>query len=126
MKAVRIILVILMLLTLTACADKDNKIYCSQNANHSLGAEWKYEIMPADILKETDHYERRSPFNCGPGYSQHWVFEPIGQGEVTINWISYEGGNDVVESECYYVVYNVDENLNAVKTFDSRYPERGA
>ncbi len=126
MKAVRIIAVILIVLMLTACADKDNKIYCSQNANHSLGAEWKYEITPAGILKEADHYESRSPLNCGPGYSQHWVFEPIGQGEVTISWISYEAGDHVVESECYFVVYTVDENMNPTKTFDSRYPERTA
>lgn len=101
---------------------KDNKLYFTENGNGSLGASWEYEISSDGILREVDYYESKFVI-LGPGYSQHWVFEPIGQGEVTINWISYRAGTSIVESECYYVTYVVDENLNATKTFDSRYPD---
>lgn len=119
-KSARIIFAILILVMLTACGSKDNKLRISQNANGSSGAEWKYEINPNGILKEIDYSESKFLGFLGPGYTQHWVFEPVALGEVTINWTSYEAGTDIVESECYYITYSVDENLKITKIFDSR------
>ena len=42
---------------------------------------------------------------------------------MTINWISYKAGDIVVESECYNVIYNIDENMAVTKIFDSRNPD---
>lgn len=120
MKAIRIIYSFFLLITLTSCGQKDKRLYCSQNANSSRGANWEYEICPDGILKEVEYYESKGFLNIGPGYSQHWVFEPIGKGEVTVSWISYKAGTSVVASECYYVIYNVDDDRNITKTFDSR------
>lgn len=104
----------MILVTLTACSSKNNKLRISQNVNGSSGTEWEYEINPNGILKEVDYSESKF---LGPDYTQHWVFEPV---KVTINWISYEAGTDIVESEYYYITYSVDENLKITKIFDSR------
>ncbi len=36
-------------------------------------------------------YTSKFPVNFGAGYKQHWIFEMIGAGEVTIDWLAYEG-----------------------------------
>ena len=123
MKTAKIISAILILVMLTACGQKDNRLYCSQTANGSSGKHWEYKTDQDGILKAVDYYESRGFLNFGPGYIQRWVFEPIEQGEVTINWISYKAGDIVVESECYHVIYNVDENMTVTKIFDSRYSD---
>lgn len=108
---------------LTSCGKDDKRLYCSQNANGSAGDHWGCELVPDGILNEVDYYTTRSPFNFGPGYKENWVFEPMGQGEVTINWTAYTGGNHIDENASFYVVYTVDDDKSITKTFDSRYSD---
>ncbi len=121
MKVVPIISAFLITIGFTSFNKDDNRLYCSQSANGSAGDHWGCELVPDNILKEVDYYTTKFPLNLGPGYVENWVFEPIGQGEVTINWTAYTGGAFVDEDSSYYVVYTVDGDKNITKTFDSRY-----
>ena len=120
MKAFRVITAVMIAILLTGCKKSDNKLHFIQDANGSRGQKWEYEMYPEGILEEVDYYTSRFFLNFGPGYNQNWVFEPIGQGEVTINWNCYHSGNSLDESECYSLTYRVDENLKAKIISDSR------
>lgn len=59
MKIIRIMPIVLILITLTACGSKDNRLYFTQYGNGSRGAYWKYEISSDSILREADYYEKK-------------------------------------------------------------------
>lgn len=116
MRRIIVIISIILFFSITGCEKKDNKVYFSQPANGSRGQTWKYEINPEGVLKEVDFYDSYILL----AHYENWVFEPISQGEVTINWICFVSGTSVDEDECYSVTYLVDENLKVKKIFDSR------
>lgn len=117
MKIIRVIVIIILFFLLTGCGETNNKLHFSQPANGSRGQTWRYEINPEGVLKEIDFYDS---YIFPTAHYENWVFEPIGKGEVTVNWISYKAGTSVVADECYYVIYDVDDDMNITKTFDSR------
>lgn len=117
MKIIRVIVMIILFLLLTGCGETNNKLHFSQPANGSRGQTWRYEINPEGVLKEVDFYDS---YILPTAHYENWVFEPINQGEVTINWICFVSGTSVDEDECYSVTYLVDENLKVKKIFDSR------
>ncbi len=117
MRRIIVIISIILFFSITGCEKKDNKVYFSQPANGSRGQTWKYEINPEGVLKEVDFYDS---YILPTAHYENWVFEPINQGEVTINWICFVSGTSVDEDECYSVTYLVDEDLKVKKIFDSR------
>ncbi len=86
---------------LTGCSD-DNTIEFTQKGNSSSGSYWEYDLSCDNILKEIQYEETSF---LGPGYTQHWTFEIIGTGYVTINWLAYEGGRDYSEKKSCSVTY---------------------
>lgn len=72
---------------------KNNEIVLSQSANSSSGVYWEYKLSTDGIIEEKQYYESRFPLNFGPGYEQNWIFEVIGEGEVTIHWTAYHGSS---------------------------------
>lgn len=80
----------------------------TQNANSSSGTHWAYELSDQSIIREKEYFESRHLFNFGPGYTQHWIFEVIGAGEVTIHWLKYTGGNDLDRNESYDIICETD------------------
>lgn len=110
----RIITALLLCSMLTACGDtaaNQSKIEFTQSANSSSGSYWEYTLSTDDILVETDYQTSKSPLNFGPGYKQHWTFEIMQAGEVTIEWLAYEG-DSYKESDSYSVTYVFDDNGN--------------
>lgn len=89
---------------------KKNELLLTQSANGSSGSYWEYSLSTENVIKEKQYYESRNPLNFGPGYKQNWLFEVIGEGEVTIYWIAYEGGNSINQSKSYTLTYNFDKN----------------
>lgn len=90
--------------------NEDNKsktIEFTRNANSSDGSYWEYELSTDTVITEVDYYTSKFPLNFGSGYKQHWTFEAIGEGEVTISWIAYEG-DTYDEKHSYSVTYSVD------------------
>ena len=117
MKTKRLLVLIIVLAGFTAAAvilfiinngqkyDKHH-IKISQKANSSSGQYWEYKMSNETVLKEIDRYDW-SLFPLSSHYDQVWVFEPIGQGEVTINWLVYQG-SWLNEKKSYSVTYEVD------------------
>lgn len=103
------VILILALIAALAISSYDNKTYTeiefTQYGNGSLDSYWTYELSNDDVLKEIDYYKTSV---MGPGFTQHWSFEIIGEGEVTIHWNYYEAGNEFIEDESYSVTYTFD------------------
>lgn len=98
----------------SACVDSASdrsEIEFTQNANSSSGSYWEYQLSTDSILAETDYHTSKFPINFGPGYKQHWTFEIINPGEVTIEWLAYEG-DSYKESNSYSITYIFDDNGN--------------
>lgn len=94
---------------------KDKHLYFSHYASGSAGEYWEYELSTNEVIKETKHYR------SGLGNNYHWVFAPIGEGNVTINWKLYEsGGSNLNESESYSITYYFDEFGNYTVLEDTR------
>ncbi len=99
---------------LTACggtSSEQQMMTFTQSANSSSGSYWEYELSTDTILVETDYHESKSPLNFGPGYTQHWTFEIMNAGEVTIHWLAYEG-DSYKESDSYSTTYVFDADGN--------------
>lgn len=112
-RALLIIAVLPIALTPAACESSPrNRITISQNANGSSGEHWEYELSCDNVLREVKYQTHRSPLNFGPGYEEQWIFEAVAEGEVTIRWTAYEGGEHIMEDKCYSAVYNVDADGN--------------
>ncbi len=62
-----------------------------------------------NVLQEVSYTTERYLLNLGPGYKQCWIFELVGEGMVTIEWLFYEGG-DYVEEKSYSVTYCVEND----------------
>ena len=93
----------------------DKQLYFSHYASGSAGEYWEYELSTNEVIKETDHYR------SGLGNNYHWVFTPIGEGNVTIRWKMYEsGGSNLNESESYSITYYFDESGNYTLLEDTR------
>lgn len=88
-------------------------------ANGSSGEFYKYELDRDDILREVDHYYKRFFLNFGPGYSDVWEFEIIGEGELTVSWTAYRGGSDIVKAESFTETYLVKDG-KCTKISDTR------
>lgn len=91
---------------------KSKTMKISQYSNGSSGECWSYEFSKEGVLEEEEYYTSRFFLNFGPGYRENWIFKSVGEGEVTVYWIKYSGGCDIVESECYEVIYTVDSAGN--------------
>lgn len=88
---------------------KKNELLLTQSANSSSGLYWEYSLSTEKVIKEKQYYESRNPLNFGSGYKQNWLFEVIGEGEVTIYWIAYSGSS-IDKSKSYTLTYDFDEN----------------
>lgn len=112
-KSIAAVIISITLISLTACSDSSNQmIELTQKANSSAGKEWQYCLSNEDVIREIDYYETR--FFLSPGYTQHWKFEVINDGIVTIHWTAYHGSNES-EKDSYDVTYCVsDGNLSIV------------
>lgn len=96
------------LILLTGCTSSTDDIFVvRQSANGSAGAYWEYELSCSGVLEEIDYQTTRNALNFGPGYKQEWTFQATGEGEVTINWLAYEG-DSLVQDKCYSQTYLVD------------------
>lgn len=105
-RAKRIIIAFLFLLgvlCLNACGTNSSVIELEQRGNGSSGSYWEYSLSNNDVIKETDYYETRF---LGPGYTQHWTFEIINDGDVTIHWKAFAGGHEH-NMDSYDEVYSV-------------------
>ena len=93
----------------------DKQLYFSHYASGSAGEYWEYELSTSEVIKENKHYR------SGLGNNYHWVFTPIGEGNVTINWKLYEaGGPKYNKTESYSVTYYFDEFGNYTVLEDTR------
>ena len=104
-----ILLCVTAILLLSACADPD-WVILSQTGNHSAGDWWDYELSNDTVIREMDYTESQL-VPVSPGYQQHWKFEIIGEGDVTIYWQAYKGDH-FSEKHSYSVTYHFDENGN--------------
>lgn len=94
-------------LLLTGCAEKPVMLHQSQTANSSSGSYWEYEMGAEDVLTESEYYETRF---LGPGYTQHWEFEAVGEGNVTILWKHYITGGHLDAKQSYSATYQVKDH----------------
>lgn len=109
-----IVLMLQILTVFSACDDSSSsqsEIEFTQSANSSSGSYWEYELSTDNVLIETEYYTSKFPLNLGSGYKQHWTFEIINSGEVTIEWLAYEG-DSYKESASYSMTYVFDDNGN--------------
>lgn len=93
---------------LSSCSTSKNgseTFTLSQTANGSSGSYWEYTLSTDNVIKEIDYYETSI---IGPGYRQYWIFEITGEGEVTINWLAYEG-DSYSEKNSYGITYFFDD-----------------
>lgn len=88
--------------------EKATEVILSQKANSSSGSYWEYELSTDTVINEIEYYESKFPLNVGPGYAQNWRFEVIGEGEITIKWLAYEG-DSYKESDSYSITYLFDD-----------------
>ena len=95
------------LLLLTGCVQQPVTLRQEQTANSSSGSYWEYELSTEGVLAESEYYETRF---LGPGYTQHWEFEVVGEGNVTIFWKQYNSGRDFDSKHSYYVTYKVENH----------------
>lgn len=111
-KTIAAVIISITLISLTACFDSSNPmIELAQKANSSAGNYWQYCLSNDDVIKEIDYYETQF---IGPGYTQHWKFETINDGMVTISWTAYKGDRESLQ-DSYDVTYCVsDGNLSIV------------
>ena len=90
-------------------------LHVKQSANGSSGTFWKYELSTDDILREQKYYTTQF---LGSGYTQHWNFEIIGEGEVTIHWLAYTYG-DYTEAKSYSTTYRISEDKKCIQVSDN-------
>jgi len=88
--------------------EKTPEVIFSQKANSSSGSYWEYELSTDTIINEIEYYESKFPLNFGSGYTQSWRFEVIGEGEIIIKWLAYEG-DSYKESDSYSITYLFDD-----------------
>lgn len=100
--------------------NKDNRIKITKPANGSAGIHWEYTINNDNVLREAEYYTKRFFLNFGPGYDEVWVFDQIGEGEVTFNWTEYTAGTDKVSS--HTETYRVGSDGEFELIADSRHP----
>lgn len=96
MKKIYLIIFLFLIASVYTCSNstcKNKEVLLSQSANSSSGLYWTYELSTEGIISEKQYYESKFPLNFGPGYKQNWIFEVIGEGEVTVNWIAYSGSS---------------------------------
>lgn len=105
-KLIAVVIISITLISLNACTDTNDKIIeFTQNANGSAGNYWEYSLSNNDVIKETDYYETSF---LGPGYTQHWKFKILNDGNVTIHWTAYEGSS-VSEKDSYDMTYYMSD-----------------
>ena len=106
------IVAILFVVLLTGCESMPkSQLTISQSANGSSGEYWEYEFSCDGVLKELSYETSQNIFNFGPGYTESWTFEAVGEGEVTLTWYAYENGG-LVLNDSYSVTYCIDKDLN--------------
>lgn len=92
---------------LVSCSNSGMKTFeLTQKASHSAGSYWEYSLSNNDVISETDYFETSF---FGPGFTQHWQFEIINDGEVTIHWTAYHSGNEIDKKNSYDVTYSVQD-----------------
>jgi predicted secreted protein len=94
-------------LLLTGCAEKPVVLRQAQTANSSNGSYWEYELSAEDVLTESEYYETSF---LGPGYTQHWEFEAVGEGNATIIWKHYTAGKNLDTQHSYCATYQVKDH----------------
>lgn len=95
--------------------NEEKELHFTHYASGSAGECWKYELNTYGVIEETDTYR------SGLGNNYHWVFTPIGEGEVTIHWKLYDsGGINYNENESYSITYYFDEFGNHTVLEDTR------
>ena len=102
----KLAVVLVMMVLVTGCAKMPVVLKQTQSANHSSGSYWECELSDDSVLVQKDYYETSF---LGPGYRQHWEFEVIGEGTVTIFWKAYNSGTDFDAKHSYYAVYTAGE-----------------
>ena len=90
-------------------------LHVKQSANGSSGTFWKYELSTENVIQEKKYYTTQF---LGSGYTQHWIFEIIGEGEVTIHWLAYTYG-DYTESKSYSTTYWIGEDRKWIQVSDN-------
>lgn len=111
-KSIAVVFFSIALVSLTSCSDPSNQIIeLTQKGNSSAGSYWEYSLSNDDVIQETDYY--KTSF-LGPGYTQHWKFEILNDGNVTIHWTAYHGDRES-EKDSYDTTYYVsDGKLRAI------------
>jgi predicted secreted protein len=99
--------------------EKEEAIHFTQEANGSSGEHWQYELDNNNVIQEKKYYETDLTFVLAPGHTQHWLFEQIGVGEVTITWKAYEG-RAYQEEKSYRITYYFDDQGEYTVLKDTR------
>lgn len=99
-------------------SEKKDRVVFRMSVNDSSGEFYKYELSRNDILREVDHYNERFFLNVGPGSTDVWEFEIVGEGEFNVYWRKYTGGLPDERGD-FFLTYAVSGGKCA-KTFDSR------
>lgn len=87
----------------------NKEIRFSQQANSSSGTYWHYSLSTNTVISEKEYYATRFPLNFGSGYTENWIFDIIGDGDVTIQWFAYKG-DALSEKDSYSITYHFEEN----------------
>lgn len=104
-----ILFFIALILTYPKIKHQHKEVHFSQKANSSSGAYWDYSLSTNTVISEKEHYETRFPLNFGPGYTENWIFEIMDEGNVTIQWLAYQGGF-LSEKDSYCITSHFEKN----------------
>ncbi len=122
MKKIYLIIFLFLIASVYTCSNstcKNKEVLLSQSANSSSGLYWTYELSTEGIISEKQYYESKFPLNFGPGYKQNWIFEVIGEGEVTVNWIAYSGSSINLKSSYNVTYYFESDGSYQIMSSDS-------
>lgn len=73
-------------------------------ANGSAGDFYEYSLSRGDVLREVDRYQERFFLNFGPGHTDVWEFEIVGEGELTVSRTEFQGGSEIGGFDEVYLV----------------------
>ena len=96
---------------------KENTLtYCLQRIDGN--SNWQYELSNNSLLEEKDC---KTYDYLGHSYN-YWVFEPIGNGEVTIYFNDKECGT-IIEEFSFSITYYIDESGTITELSSDNKPE---
>lgn len=124
-KTIFLLTIVLMMFILCSCTkEKSNEVMFRQSANSSSGSYWEYSLSNENVLQETEYTTSTFFLNFGPGYQQNWTFEVIGAGEVTIDWLAYQGSfYDEEASYSVTYIFDNDGNFQAIQSEPAYQPD---